>query len=782
MTDYSIQAENLLRKMTVEEKIAQLCSIWLLLENDGRLGVRTLEGLRMGQSAIDPFKEMKNGIGQITRPLGTKPVPPIEGVRLVNRVQKFLKEETRLGIPALPHEECLAGLMAQGATCFPAGINNGALWDPELVEEIGRAIGDELYSVGSRQGLSPVLDVARDARWGRTEESCGEDPYLVGCTASAYVRGLQGPDGRLVATLKHFVGHSFSEGGRNHAPVRIGRRELADTFLLPFEMAVKLAGASSVMPAYHDIDGVPLHQSYEYLTRILRDEWGFQGTIVSDYEGISQLHTDHRTQGDYSSTAAAALSAGVDVELPGSTVYRKSLRKALEEGKLEMAVLDQAVKRVLTQKFRLGLFDNPWADEGALQLNTPEHRSLAREAAAKSMVLLKNDGILPLKKDTKLALIGPLADDPLGMYSGYSFPVHLIISGIEDGGKNLPSLKQELDQRVESPLIYSRGCDILTRRSRDSAVFPGDVAAEGNVQKTFISRDTSKIEEAVTAAGKADTIVLALGDLAGLFLSGTVGEGSDTSSLELPGVQARLLDAVLNTGKPVIIVCISGRPYNLGRGVHEAAAILQAWLPGQEGPAAISDALFGKVNPGGKLPVSIPRKAGAMPFFYNYKMKSAGMPIQPDFGAEYPFGFGLSYTSFELSDFSVQDEAVPTDGEVVMVCRLKNTGKLKGDQVVQLYVRDLYASTVRPVMELKAFKRVSLAPGEITRLTFRVPCDMLSFTGLDHRRIVEPGDFEFILGTSCRDIAYRHRISLYGETRYPGKYWSMESAVEILRE
>ena len=782
MTDYSKQAENLLHKMTMEEKIAQLCSIWLLLENDGRLGVRTLEGLRMGQSAIDPFNEMKNGIGQITRPLGTKPVPPIEGVRLVNRVQKFLKEETRLGIPALPHEECLAGLMAQGATCFPAGINNGALWDPELVEEIGRAIGDELYSVGSRQGLSPVLDVARDARWGRTEESCGEDPYLVGCTASAWVRGLQGRDGRLVATLKHFAGHSFSEGGRNHAPVRIGRRELADTFLLPFEMAVKLAGASSVMPAYHDIDGVPLHQSYEYLTRILREEWGFQGTIVSDYEGISQLHTDHRTQGDYSSTAAAALRAGVDVELPGSTVYRKSLRKALEEGKLEMAVLDQAVKRVLTQKFRLGLFDNPWADEGALQLNTPEHRSLAREAAAKSMVLLKNDGILPLKEDTKLALIGPLADDPLGMYSGYSFPVHLIISGIEDGGKNLPSLKQELEQRVKSPLIYSRGCDILTRRSRDSAVFPGDVVAEGNVQKTFISRDTSKIEEAVTAAGKADAIVLAVGDLAGLFLSGTVGEGSDTSSLELPGVQARLLDAVLDTGKPVIIVCISGRPYNLGRGVHEAAAIIQAWLPGQEGPAAISDTLFGKVNPGGKLPVSIPRKAGAMPFFYNYKMKSAGMPIQPDFGAEYPFGFGLSYTSFELSDFSVQDEAVPTDGEVVMVCRLKNTGKLKGDQVLQLYVRDLYASTVRPVMELKAFKRVSLAPGESTRLTFRVPCDMLSFTGLDHRRIVEPGDFELMLGTSCRDIAYRSRISLYGETRYPGKYWSMESAVEILGE
>jgi beta-glucosidase len=782
MTDYIKQAEDLLQKMNIEEKIAQLCSIWLLMEDGGRLGVRTLEGLQIGQSPLDPFKEMKNGIGQITRPLGTKPVSPLDGIRLLNRVQKYLKEKTRLGIPALPHEECLAGLMAQGATYFPAGINNGALWDPELVERIGRAIGEELYSVGSRQGLSPVLDVARDARWGRTEESCGEDPYLVGCTASAYVRGLQGPDGRLVATLKHFAGHSFSEGGRNHAPVRIGRRELADTFLLPFEMAVKLAGASSVMPAYHDIDGIPLHQSHEYLTRLLREEWGFQGTIVSDYEGISQLHTDHRTQEDYSEAAAAALAAGVDVELPGNTAYRKGLRSALEKGTLDMAVVDQAVKRVLTQKFRLGLFDNPYADEGSLQLNTPEHRSLAREAAAKSMVLLKNDGTLPLKKDAKLALIGPLADDPLGMYSGYSFPVHLIISGIEDGGKHLPSLKQELEQLIELPLIYKRGCDILSRRPKDSAVFPGDVAAEGDVQKTFISADTSGIQAAVKAAGEADTVVLAVGDLAGLFLSGTVGEGSDSSSLELPGVQSQLVDAILDTGKPVIILCISGRPYNLGRGFRDAAAIIQAWLPGQEGPAAISDVLFGKVNPGGKLPVSIPRKAGAMPFFYNYKMKSAGMPIQPDFGAEFPFGFGLSYTSFELSDFSVNAEKVPLDGEVVLECRLKNTGMLQGDQVVQLYVRDLYASTVRPVMELKAFKRVSLAAGESFRLRFIVPCDMLSFTGPDYRRIVEPGDFEFMLGTSCKDIAYRQKIGLYGEARYPGNTWSMESIVEILEE
>ncbi|WP_319562122.1 glycoside hydrolase family 3 N-terminal domain-containing protein [Marispirochaeta sp.] len=778
MTDYAKQAEDLLAKMTVEEKIAQLCSLWLLSGESGQLGVRTLEGLKMGESAIDPFTEMQNGIGQITRPLGTKPISPLEGIRLVNRVQKFLVQKTRLGIPALPHEECLAGLMAQGATYFPAGINNGALWDPELVEKVGRAIGEELYSVGARQGLSPVLDVARDARWGRTEESCGEDPYLVGCTASAYVRGLQGPDKSLVATLKHFAGHSFSEGGRNHAPVRIGKRELADTFLLPFEMAVKLAGASSVMPAYHDIDGIPLHQSHEYLTRLLREEWGFQGTIVSDYEGISQLHTDHRTQLDYSEAAAAALSAGVDVELPGNTVYRQGLKTALDRGRIDISLVDQAVKRVLIQKFRLGLFDNPYADEGALQLNTPEHRVLAREAASKSLVLLRNDGILPLNSEKKLALVGPLADDPLGMYSGYSFPVHLIISGVEDSGALLPTIKHELEQRVGSGLIFRKGCEILSQRPKESAVFPGDVTAEGDVQKTYISTDESGIREAAEAASGADAIILAVGDLAGLFLSGTVGEGSDTSSLELPGVQTKLLDAMLDTGKPVIIVCASGRPYNLGRGFREAAAVIQAWLPGQEGPAAISDALFGKINPGGKLPVSIPKKAGAMPFFYNYKMKSAGMPIQPDFGAEYPFGFGLSYTEFELSDFNTPATEVPIDGEVILECRLRNKGALQGSQVVQLYVRDLYASTVRPVMELKAFKRVSLSPGESVRLRFTVPCDMLSFTGTDYRRIVEPGDFDFILGTSCRDIAYRQKISVSGNPRYPGQDRALVSVVE----
>ncbi len=778
MTDPCKRADELLARMTIDEKIAQLHAIWITVKPNGDLGVKNLSGVQQSDLDIDAFDVLQHGIGQITRPLGTSARPPVEGVRTLNRVQKFLVSRTRLKIPALPHEESLAGLMAEGATLFPAGINFGALWDEQLVEKIAHVIGEELLAVGARQGLSPVLDVCRDARWGRTEECFAEDPYLVGSLAAAYVRGLQGADGRIAATLKHFAGHSFSEGGRNHAPARIGERELNDTFLLPFEMAIKLAGAASVMPAYHDIDGEPMHQSRTYLTDLLRDRWGFDGTIVSDYEGIAQLFTDHRTQVSLAHAAAASLAAGIDVELPGGTAYADGLKKALDLGMLEPALIDDAVRRVLRQKFRLGLFENPFTSEEAIELNTDAHRAVAREAAENSVVLLKNDGALPLKPGGTLALIGPIGDDPLAMLGGYAFPVHLVASGASGAAGMRTTLRGALEKRGAHRIVWQKGCDVLFDRPKEPAVFPGELGSDGSVQKSWISRDESGIDAAVEAARQADQVILAVGDMAGLFLSGTVGEGSDVASLDLPGVQTKLMDAILDLGKPVVIVISSGRPYNLGRGFREAAAVLQAWLPGQEGPDAIADILYGTTNPGGKLPVSIPRSAGAMPFFYNHKMKSAGTPVQSDFGAVYPFGFGLSYTTFELSDFALERSSVRTDETIVVRCALTNSGAVAGDEVVQLYVRDIYASSVRPVMELKGFKRMSVAPGQKITVRFTVPCDMLSFTGSAGQRIVEPGEFELMVGTSCRDIRFRSVVVLEGDARVLPENWAMQCKVE----
>ena len=407
MIDHQRRARNLVRRMTVKEKVAQLCAVWLNIEENGTFSFREASDGFITQSLGNPETILKHGIGQITRPLGTRPIDPVAGVRGLNKVQKYLVESTRLGIPALAHEECLPGLMAKGSTLFPTSLNYGSLWDEELARKIGAAIGAELYSAGSRQGLAPVLDVSRDARWGRTEETFGEDPYLAGCLAVAYVKGLQGEDRRVLATLKHFVGHSFSEGGRNHAPVRVGERELADVFLLPFEMAVKLAHAGAVMPAYHDLDGEPLSSSRRFLTGVLRETWGFDGIIVSDYEAIRLLFAHHRVALDEAEASALAVEAGIDAELPGFTCFGTGIEKALDRGILSMKTVDAAVRRILVEKSRLGLFEKPYADEGAITLGAPEHRQIAAEAAARSIVLLKNDGLLPLQDEGTTALVGP---------------------------------------------------------------------------------------------------------------------------------------------------------------------------------------------------------------------------------------------------------------------------------------------------------------------------------------------------------------------------------------
>jgi beta-xylosidase len=782
------RVSDLLGRMTLPEKIAQLYSHWLILSPDGNHRTRT-DPFCQAATADDLKEMLKLGMGQITRPLGTHPVNPKEGVRALNALQKFLVEETRLGIPAMSHEECLTGLMVKGATLFPSALNYGSTWNPELIETVAQEIRKEAKQVGCHQGLAPVLDVSRDVRWGRTEETMGEDPYLVGVLATRYVKGLQGENRELLATLKHYVGHSFSEGARNHAPVHLGFKELNDVFMLPFEMAVKQADAGSVMPAYHDIDNEPCHASRFLLTDILRHQWGFNGLVVADYAGINLLYAHHGVAKDKAEAAAQAFDAGLDIELPGFECA-EHLQQALERGQIAEEKINKIVARILTEKFRFGLFENPYVDESQVSLQSKTAKDLAKEVALQSVVLLENKGILPLdaSKKLKVAVIGPTADDQLAMFSGYSFPVHLIVANMQE--ERVQYAKTPLQALTErfggSNVSYAKGCEILTERNPEAPVFPGDVDSDraASLKRTSpISRDTSQIQDAVACARQSDVAIVFVGDLSGLFQTGTVGEGSDTDSLQLPGVQEELLRQVVATGTPTVVVMTSGRPYTLNGLEDQAAAVLMAFQPGQEGAEAIADLLTGEANPSGRLVVSVPKNVGAVPYYYNHKLKSGGTPIAYHFGSKYPFGYGLGYSRFEYSELTIQQDRVDiNDGTISLSVKLENSGGCEGCEVVQVYVRDVFASLVRPVKELKAFKRVTLQPKEKAVVTFTIPIDMLNFTNMDNQRMVEAGEFEIMVGASSSDIKLNGRIEAVGEDRVLDGDWRMESlaSVELL--
>ena len=775
------RAGDLLSRMSFEEKAAQLHAFWLLLSEDGEHQARADEFT----GATDPATlraMMAHGLGQITRPLGSRPVDPAAGVRALNRLQKYLCEETRLGIPVMSHEECLSGLMVRGETLFPSSLAYGATWNPELIEAVGKAIGEEARSVGCRQGLAPVLDVARDARWGRTEETFGEDPYLVGVMASRYVRGLQGDKRDLLATLKHYAGHSLSEGGRNHAPVNLGWRELNDTFLLPFEMAVKLANAGSVMPAYHDIDGEPGHSSRRLITEVLREQWGFDGLIVADYIGVSLLYRHHGIAADRADAMAMALNAGLDIELPGADCAAH-LQTALDRGTVTLETIDAAVLRVLTEKFRVGLFEQPYADEAAIRLQTPETVALARTVAEQAVTILDNDGVLPLRSGIKLAVVGPTAEDPLAVLGDYSFPVHLIIANQADDTRAIVTPRVAFEAALgKEHITFAKGCHILEKRQFGAPVFPGDVADSANLDQTSsLSTRLDLIPEAVAAARAADVAIVCVGDLSGIFQTGTVGEGSDVDTLALPGVQQQLLEAIVATGTPVVVVLTSGRPYNLGGLETKIAAQVMAFFGGQQAGPALVDVLTGRAEPSGRLTLSVPRSAGASPYFYNHKFKSSGTPIARHFGSRYPFGHGLTYTSFSFEDLKLEaDEIDCASGEVVVSFSVRNAGERNGVAVPQLYIRDRLASIVRPVKELKGFGRVEIAAGASRRVTMRIPTDMLGFTGADGRRVVEPGVFELMVGASSGDISLRTTVTLVGSNHHPEGRWRMESSFHVI--
>jgi beta-glucosidase-like glycosyl hydrolase len=776
----SERVEDLLSRMTIEEKIAQLHAFWLILSEDGHHQIRSNDEFTRSSDPDRVHQLLSYGLGQITRPLGSHGVDARKGVRALNRLQQFLCQETRLGIPAISHEECLNGLMARGSTMFPSALAYGSTWNPALIQKVGEIIGREARSVGCHQGLAPVLDVSRDARWGRTEETFGEDPYLVGVLATRYVRGLQGPKRDFLATLKHFAGHSFSEGARNHAPVHLGWRELNDIFLLPFEMAVKQANAGSVMPAYHDIDGEPCHASHLLLTEVLRQQWGFDGIVVADYVGISLLYRDHKVAADAAGAAALAFNAGLDIELPGEDCA-VHLKTALDRGQITIEKINEIATRVLTEKFRLGLFEHPYADETQITLRTPEAIEVAGEVARQSVVILENKGILPLPsgQGKRIAVIGPTAADPMALLSGYSFPVHLIINDMMEDADDIVTPLAAFQQKFGADNVrYTQGCPILEERRAGAPVFPGDVTDGSDLNHSSpVSQRLDLIPFAAANAKSADVAVVCVGDLAGLFQTGTVGEGSDTDSLALPGVQQRLVEAVVATGTPTVVVITGGRPYNLGGLESRVAALVIAFSGGQRGGQGLVDVLTGQVEPTGRLTVSVPKSAGAMPYYYNHKLKSSGTPIALHFGARYPFGHGLSYTRFEYRDLKLAQNQIDIEtGEIVLSFTLNNAGERTGTEIPQLYIRDCLASLVRPVKELRAFGRVTLQPGQTAEITFRVPVDILNFTGPAGQRTIEPGVFELQVGASSADIRLRTEVTVTGQTRVLGRDWRMESS------
>ena len=745
------RAEALLADLAPEEKIAQLGSYWKRPE------IGDAEGFAPMQSTFeegrDPFEAaVQNGLGHLTRPYGSAPLEPEEGVENLRTMQQAVVDGSAHGIPALVHEECLTGVMAHGATTYPAAIAWGASFDPELIGEMAARIGGDMHAMGAHMGLSPVLDIVRDYRWGRIEETMGEDPYLTGVLATAYVRGLQSAG--VIATLKHFAGHAASRAGRNHAPVSIGMRELHDIDLVPFEMAVRHGEVGAVMNSYADLDGTPPAASRWLLTELLRETWGFEGTVVADYWAVSFLQSMHRVVEDDRAAAVAALSAGLDIELPETTAY-PHLAGAVEDGELALDVIDTAVRRILRQKVELGLLDPEFdaaATGAAIDLDAPESRALARRMAEESIILLDNPAdLLPLRAGAadgggpgSIALIGPAAVQPRSFLGCYSFTNH-VLSRLEDNGTSV---------------------DVPTLADALSAEFPA--AQITTVAGTdFLDPDPSGIAEAVAAAQDAELAVLAVGDLAGLFGAGTSGEGCDVESLQLPGAQHDLVEAVLATGTPVVLLLVTGRPYSLGAYRGRARAIVQAFMPGEEGASALAGVLSGRINPSGRLPIGIPDGVGGQPGTYLAPVLGwvsegiSNLDPKPLF----PFGHGLSYSRFEYSELALSAEKIAADGTVEISATVSNTGDRDGMEVVQLYLSDPVASVVRPLKRLVGFTKVGLAAGESTRVTFRLHADRTSFTGPDLQRIVEPGEFRVRLGASSEDTTLEGSFRIEGQVR-----------------
>ncbi len=772
------RAADLLGRMTLEEKLAQIGCVW---------SRELMEGRQF--SAERARGPLAHGIGQVTRVGGATSLLPGEVAAFINALQRYLIEQTRLGIPAIVHEESLAGYLARSATCFPQALGLAATWNPALATQVADVIRQQLLAVGARHALAPVLDIARDPRWGRTEETLGEDPYLVSAMGAAYVRGLQTDDLRrgIAATGKHFVGYGFSEGGMNWAPAHIPPRELREVFVRPFEVAIKEAGLATIMNGYHELDGLPCGCSRPLLVDLLRGELGFDGAIVSDYNAIVNLATYHHVAADRAEAARLALQAGMDCELPASDCYGQPLQEALAAGRIDMALVDAAVTNMLRLKFRLGLFENPYADAGAAAtvFDTPAQRALARRAAAESIVLLKNEGnLLPLPRTLgAIAVIGPAADSIRLLQGDYHYPGHLeVMSRQEDGA---PGAVPALPWAEEPGLAYE---DYFVPMV---TVLDGIRAAVAEGTRVLYAPGcgvtdpaTDGFAEAVAAAQAADVAVVVVGDKSGLTPDCTSGEAVDRLDLGLPGVQQQLVEAVAATGTPTVVVLINGRPLALPWIAAHIPAIVEAWLPGEEGGAAVADVLFGAVNPAGRLPVSLPHHVGQVPVYYNHKPSGGRSHWYGDYrdgspAPLFPFGHGLSYTTFAYDSLRIEPEQVPAGETFTVRLEVRNTGPRAGDEVVQLYVRDTVASVTRPVKELKGFARVTLQPGERRTITFTLDTALLAFYDAEMRFVVEPGTVEIMVGGSSEDIRLRGTLTITGAVTDVSARRAYLSRVEI---
>ena len=769
-----LRVDALLPAMTLPEKIAQLGSLWIYEIADD-------QGLNRPWAQ----ERMTNGLGQVTRLAGGSSLGPVETAQLANAIQKFLLEETRLGIPALVHDECCSGFLANGATNFPQIIGVASTWEPELVTAMTEVIRTQMRAVGVHHGLAPVIDIARDPRWGRTEETFGEDPYLTSSMGVAYIRGLQGDDWTegVMATAKHFVGYSASEGGLNWAPAHISPRELREVYLAPFEAAVRAAHLATIMPAYHELDGEPCSSSHRLMTEILRDEWGFDGLVVSDYMGIDQLRNYHKLARDKADAARLALEAGMDLELPSIDAYGQPLLDAVNAGEIPVELIDRSVRRMLALKFAFGLFERPYVEPDTVLavFDTPAQRTLAREISRKSLVLLKNEGnLLPLPKTLKsIAVIGPNADDTRNLLGDYSYPAHIetliTLRGLGFSEHPLPeSLKLVEDYAdmtsvltaihgavsVQTQVHYAKGCDVN-------------------------SASTAGFADAVAAARKAEVAIVVVGDKAGLIPECTSGEFRDSAHLTLPGVQQALVEAVLATGTPVVLVLVTGRPYAIPTLVDAVPAVVEAWLPGAEGAPALAEVLFGDVNPSGKLPITFPRHVGQVPIFYGHRPSGAksffyGPYVDESNEPLFPFGFGLSYTTFAVENLAVTPESVATDGRVQITVDVVNTGARAGDEVVQLYTRTDGASVTRPVKELRGFKRVSLLPGERKTVVFDLAVEQLAYYDREMQLAVEPATVSVMVGNSAQNLPLHGSFVLAGDKCVVGQRTHYFCTVEVM--
>ncbi len=730
----SKRVKDLLGRMTIEEKTAQLMGLW----NGG------VEDFKP-EIFDDPVK-MKEIFGKGCNSVHPAPFGIKDTVRMRNKIQKYLVEETRLGIPAVFVDEGQHGMMRPEATVFPQAIGLACSWDTILFEKVYGIVAHEMRSRGTHHALTPVIDVCRDPRWGRTEETYGEDPYLNGMLSIAAVKGLQGNDkgkvakNSVAATLKHLVGHGESEGGQNQGPSNHSMRVLRDYHMPPFKMCIDHAKPVSVMPSYNEVDGVPSHSNSWLLKDLLRKEWGFRGMIVSDYYGVDHLFNKHFVCTDSVDAAMTAFNAGVQYEFPQGNLY-KALPGLLKKGKIKISDIDKAVEQILQFKFELGLFENPYVDEKeAIAVSkSASHRKAALKAAHESIVLLKNDRILPLKqgKYKKIAVIGPGAKDIwFGGYSGEPYEKVSLLDGIKaKAGKG-------------TEVVFAQGCRLTVNTSLSYFNWKYD-------EIKFASREENLklIKEAVKTASGADLVILAIGENEHLcreaWAKNHIG---DNMTLDLFGEQNELAEAITALGKPVVLYLVNGRPLSINRLAEKVPAILEGWYMGQETGTAAADIIFGEVNPSGKLTMTFPKSAGQLPMYYNHKPSAQYQDyISQDINPLFCFGYGLSYTKFAYGKPVLKKNSIRKGEAAKVTVEVTNTGKVAGDEIVQLYIRDVVSTVTRPVKELRGFARISLKPGETRKVSFDITPDKLAFHNIDMKFVVEPGAFEIMTGPSSRD-------------------------------